>query len=1175
MKKTLSFIFAIIFALGISFLAPITSNAASTDDLTFELNVDKKSYSVVKCNVSNYNQDGDLASPIDLIIPSEYKGLPVTKISTYAFTGCESVKSVVIPDSVTVIDAQAFEGCSALASITMSKNITKVGMWCFGKTKFYDATKNWTDGVLYCGNVLVEAKENISGACTIKNGTKCIADSAFRFREKLTSVTIPGTVTHIGDQAFYGCALSKVVIPEGVVSVGNAAFGGNQKLTTITFPKSVKSIYDDVLINCESLKTVNYNGTKSEWSKIKIGEYNKHLTSAKLVCTGKEIVLTTPTVKISNTAKGVKVSWGSVANAQSYVVYRQIYNTSTKKWSSWSAIKKGVTGTSYVDGTVKLGTQYRYTVRAVNGSVMSKYTSTGTLKYNVTPAVKIANASNGVKVSWSTATNATGYTVYRSQYNTKTKKWSGWSNRGTAKAKITSWTDKKVTSGVQYKYTVRACNGSFKSSYKESAKVLYLAQPTVKIANASNGIKVSWNKVAGSKGYIVYRSQYTNGAWSSWKNMGTAKNTKTSWVDKNVVSGVTYRYTARVVNGSYKSTYKETSSLIYLAQPTVKIANDSKGIKVSWNQIAGAKGYIVYSSIYDAKTKKWSSWKNLGSVSAVSWVDESAVSGVQYKYTVRAINGNYKSTYKESAILLYLAEPVVTVKATENTVNVNWSKSAGATEYIVYRAELQSGAWSKWSAIFNSDNKTFLFVDDGIEKSVEYKYTVRAINGSFKSTYKASESVELALQGDYDESLVKTSDTLFMNYPPLTDEYILPLDKNITYSRNESQIYENEYVKVDATTGKDGYILITYKDPWASKLWITLDETSVETGLFNKSYQYYFNSQEFTGNKPIAIRLPVSDALYYMCVASTIKGKETIKMEVDLGQITAEGTIPLQEIIPTEEEIILTNNNGVYSNKFVRIDTTTASEGYIILENLDERAYNIGVYISADVINDLEKKPNFIWISDSKGKSSIKVPLTYGVTSYNITVVTSMTYDPTGSECSSKKAELTFTPTSVSETGGFLLSAGEVIYDENMMFIKKAKEIAATCSNDFEKVEKIQAWVTSYMSYKDEEATPMIVYQCDLEKIYNRKTGVCYDYAVILAAMLRSQGIPCKLDFGYYDGVGHVWTEVYVDSEGVLDADNVYLEGKKWCRVEATLSGANGVKEFINESDKYVWGQIF
>lgn len=421
------------------------------------------------------------------------------------------------------------------------------------------------------------------------------------------------------------------------------------------------------------------------------------------------------------------------------------------------------------------------------------------------------------------------------------------------------------------------------------------------------------------------------------------------------------------------------------------------------------------------------------------------------------------------------------------------------------------------------------------------------------------------------DGTVKTNDTLYINYPPLTDEYISPNYNEIVYEKNESQIYENEYVKVDASTGKAGYILVTYKDPWAQDICLALDETSVETGLLEELHLIQFKKEEFILNKPIAVRLPSSDAIYYLSVLSTIKDREIVKLAVDLGQITAEGTIPLQEIIPTEEERVLTNNSGVYSNKFVKIDTTTASEGYIILENLDERAYNLGVYISTNVINQQGNTSYFIWISDSKGKSSIKVPLTYGVTEYNITVVTSMTYEPTGTECNSKKAELTFTPTTVSETGPFLFSAGEVIYDENMMFIKKAKEIAATCSNDFEKVEKMQAWLTSYMTYKQEEDTIKGIYKCDLEKIYNRKTGVCYDYSVVLAAMLRSQGIPCKVVFGEYNSKGHAWIEVYIDCEAKHSADNVYLEGKKWCRVEPTLSGANGAKELINESKDYVW----
>ena len=270
-----------------------------------------------------------------------------------------------------------------------------------------------------------------------------------------------------------------------------------------------------------------------------------------------------------------------------------------------------------------------------------------------TPTVTIANTSNGVKVTWTTVANATGYRVYSSTYNTKTKKWSGWTNRGTAAANRTTWTDTKAKSGTYYKYTVRAVNGSALSSYnKTGVKTLYLSQPTVKIANNASGMKVTWNKITGATGYTVYRSEYVNGAWSGWKNMGTIKNGSTvSWVDKSVKSGTQYRYTVRTVNGSYKSTYKASSGLLYLAQPKTTVKAVSTGITVNWTQSAGATGFTVYRSEYNAKTKKWSGWKNMGTAKAdkKSWTDKSAKKGVTYRYTVKAVNGKTASTYKASA----------------------------------------------------------------------------------------------------------------------------------------------------------------------------------------------------------------------------------------------------------------------------------------------------------------------------------------------------------------------------------------------------------------------------------------------------------------------------------------------------------------------------------------------
>ncbi|MBE6748434.1 MAG: hypothetical protein E7557_04295, partial [Ruminococcaceae bacterium] len=108
----------------------------------------------------------------------------------------------------------------------------------------------------------------------------------------------------------------------------------------------------------------------------------------------KLLTLATPTAKTANTAKGITITWNAVENAEKYIVYQRVYNKTTKKYSNWKAIKT-TTGLSYTDTTVKLGTIYSHTVKAVNGSVASKYTPTKGLTYNVTPTVSVANASNG------------------------------------------------------------------------------------------------------------------------------------------------------------------------------------------------------------------------------------------------------------------------------------------------------------------------------------------------------------------------------------------------------------------------------------------------------------------------------------------------------------------------------------------------------------------------------------------------------------------------------------------------------------------------------------------------------------------------------------------------------------------------------------------------------------
>ena len=268
-------------------------------------------------------------------------------------------------------------------------------------------------------------------------------------------------------------------------------------------------------------------------------------------------------VSVANTTSGVNFTWSETEGADSYIVYRRAYNTKTKKWGGWTRIADDVTATSYVDKTAKSGVYYIYTVRAENEAGLSGYDSTGLkIKFLATPKLtSIANNTGKVTVKWNKVSGATGYIVYRKTYNASTKTWSGWSRLATTKSN--SYNDTKAESGTYYRYTVRAYSGDYTSYFDTTGlKTKFLATPTLKsVSSAKSGVTVKWGKVAGAKGYDVYRKTYSGGKWTGWTKVATVSSGSTASVkDKTAKKGVTYRYTVRAKSDSYRS-YFNTKGL--------------------------------------------------------------------------------------------------------------------------------------------------------------------------------------------------------------------------------------------------------------------------------------------------------------------------------------------------------------------------------------------------------------------------------------------------------------------------------------------------------------------------------------------------------------------------------------------------------------------------------------
>ncbi len=249
------------------------------------------------CTISYYYEYSDAT---EIYVPKYVNGMRVAALAAWCFDGFYQLETLILPEHLSYIGSYAFAGCENLKSIRIPASVTALDPEAFSGSSLNDihvSSSNRTfcsvDGVVFSKDKRTlfnypPAKE--AENYTVPSGVKRIGDFAFRNAWYLTSVKIPDGVVSIGDSAFcycyglasvnlpdsltecgswifeecvslqnvtipkgmtaippymfYSCGLSSISIPNNIVSIGEGAFEGCWNLTSVNIPDSVVSIGD-------------------------------------------------------------------------------------------------------------------------------------------------------------------------------------------------------------------------------------------------------------------------------------------------------------------------------------------------------------------------------------------------------------------------------------------------------------------------------------------------------------------------------------------------------------------------------------------------------------------------------------------------------------------------------------------------------------------------------------------------------------------------------------------------------------------------------------------------------------------------------------------------------------------------------------------------------------------
>ncbi|WP_077611539.1 transglutaminase-like domain-containing protein [Clostridium sp. Marseille-P2415] len=242
------------------------------------------------------------------------------------------------------------------------------------------------------------------------------------------------------------------------------------------------------------------------------------------------------------------------------------------------------------------------------------------------------------------------------------------------------------------------------------------------------------------------------------------------------------------------------------------------------------------------------------------------------------------------------------------------------------------------------------------------------------------------------------------------------------------------------------------------------------------------------------------------------------------------------------------------------VDASNTSHGYVMV-----RYTGSASKIKVQVI----KGGGETYTYDLNARSAYEVfPLTEGNGTYTVRVLEQVQ----GTQYAVKSSN-DIHVTLADEFEPFLYPNQYVNFSAGSAVVKKGAELAAPASDALGVVTNVYNFVIKNFTYDTALANSVESgYRPDVDDVLARKKGICFDYAAVMTAMLRSQNIPTKLVVGYTGSLYHAWVNVYIEGQGWVD-NIIYFDGYNWKLMDPTFASSGGndpaIREYIKDSSNY------